>query len=95
MTRPHPTWTMHRFSGKGGTPVYIVLTDVAAITAASLPEDQLTDGARVVLFSGVALYVRESCDAVFEEVLRARTVPEPKPDPIRNYAPDDMQQFSA
>lgn len=79
MTVERITWRMAKFTGKEGGPVYIDLGQVAAITRAKHPEELTSLGARVILFSGAALYTAESAETVFEEVHRARTQEPPAP----------------
>lgn len=72
-------WSMARFTGLKGGPVYIDLRQVAAVTDAKAPDELAALGSRVILQSGIALYTVESAETVFEEVHRANALPEPKP----------------
>jgi hypothetical protein len=93
MENPATRWTgwyMARFTGADDGPVYIDLLQVAAITDAKAPDIPLAIvlGSRVILYSGVALFTKESADVVFTEVHRARTAAPPAPSKIRlNGAP--------
>lgn len=71
------SWSMVKFTGLHGGPVYIDLRQVACVTEAKAPGELAALGARVILISGIAIYTRESAGTVFEEVHRANTQKEP------------------
>lgn len=81
------SWSFVKFTGVAGTPAYIDLWQVAAVTAAKAADSDALPGvllgARVVLISGLALYTEESAQTVFEEVHRCRTEQEPPKPKIR------------
>lgn len=98
MTTARPAWTMAKFTDLRNGPVYIDLLQIAAVTEVlsengmilqNIAGDKeyifegLPIGARVILYSGTALYTKESADTVFAEVHRARTEAAPVPEPIR------------
>lgn len=73
------SWSMVKFSGLEGGPVYIDLRQVACVTDAKAPGELAALGARVILKSGAAIYTREGAGTVFDEVHRANTQQPPAP----------------
>lgn len=73
------SWSMVKFTGLHGGPVYLDLRQVAAVTDAQAPGELAPLGARVILHCGVGLYTKESAGTVFEEVHRANTQQPPAP----------------
>ena len=87
MTVERVSWSMVKFTGYQGSPVYIDLRQVAAVTAPREDDPGLLPGmalgTRVILNSGLALYTQEPPDTVFEEVRRANTETAPEPPPMK------------
>ena len=79
MTVERLSWSMVKFTGAEGGPVYIDLRQVAAVTDAKAPGELVALGARVILHCGVALFTKEAAGTVFEEVHRANTQQPPAP----------------
>ena len=81
--RPDRAGQFFRFTGRNEFPAYVDLLDIAAITEARA-EGQLIPGARVVLYSGFALFVMESPEAVFDLVHAAQNPAPEKPPHMRS-----------